>query len=438
MRRLSLLPFGPFLPTASELHRAGECPAPWALGLPEAEDAPSEWAEQGRLLHWAAELLSNGQGMIETLSRVLPEPNNPNAKPWPIVPIVEHVGTALERDFIDCKEGVDGVWHVEQGVKWRTDGLDDEAALCDREPGQRIRGWFSGTADLVYVRHDGVLVVADWKFGPREHVTGEPAKDSCQGFFLALAFCTALGITGSSDAVVVARFERRMVSEDEIETDAHDITWGELCRWRDVLAGLAERITSAVDAAPKLSAACGHCKAKAECPAWDQLEALVVVSIAEPSTDEFLALVSAPQTDGDVRTIHHAIEAGERLVGEWKRLREAYVLTHPEGVIVGLGLKLKAIPSKDREVLDTPEGLDAIERIVPGGVVFERKAGIGTIEKAIAAAVGKANITSTSDRNKTKKGETERVFAELAAVGAVIDKGKKLTVRIVRSDEKEY
>ncbi len=431
MRRLDLLPSGPFFPTASELRRAAECVAPWALGLPEAEGAPGEWAESGKRLHVYAEAIAwnarndNRRDM----------PNAANEAEYAIGGYVAH---AIAHDCVAAKPGP---WFVEQGIKWRPGVLEDEAALCDRKPGERLRGWFSGTVDLAYVRHDGVLVIADWKFGPREHVTGEPAKDSCQGFFLALAFCTALGITGSSDAVVVARFERRMVSEDGIEVDAHDITWGELCAWRDVLEGLARRITSAVDAAPKLSAACGHCKAKAECPAWDQLNGTVADAIvASRGERSSRMLFDVPETDDDLRTIHFAIEAGETWLAERKRLREAYVLTHEGGVIVGLGLKLKAIPSKDREVLDTPEALDAIERIVPGGVVFERKAGIGTITKAVGDNVKKENeaVVSPSRKNKTKVAELERVFGELAAAGAVVDKGKRLTVRTVRSDEKEY
>ena len=58
MRRLDLLPTGPFFPTASELRRAAECVAPWALGLPEAEDVPSEWAESGKRLHVYAETIA--------------------------------------------------------------------------------------------------------------------------------------------------------------------------------------------------------------------------------------------------------------------------------------------------------------------------------------------------------------------------------------------
>lgn len=461
MRRLSLLPLLPEFPTASELHRARECTAPWTFGLPEAEEAPGEWAEKGRLHHAFAEMLATGYAPSEDI--VWTDPFS-----FDLSTIDPVIGKALD-DAIrtDATSAKIGHWFVEQGVKWRTDGLDDEAELCKRRPGERLRGWFSGTADLAYVRADGVLVVADWKFGPMEAIRGEPAQDSCQGFFLALAFCKVLGITGSSAGVVVARFERRIMSEDGVEVDGYDITWGEMCEWAEVLgrneyelvdgrvrlrsdgdwnrvpaggkwrAGLSRLIEESTDAIPKISAACGKCKAKAECPAWNALESQTLVAITDPSTDEFLSLCQAPKSASDVRLLHHAIEAGEDLVKEWKRLREAYILTHPEGVEIGLGMKLKAIPSKDREIVDTQEGLDAIERIVPGSTYFERKATMKSIAKAARDAVGK-EIASSSDRAKTKDQKEKEAFDALIAAGAVVDKGKKMTVKVVRSDEKEW
>lgn len=425
MRRLSLLPSAPYYPTASELRIAGECVAPWALGLPESDET-NEWAEQGKRLHGVAEGIANGDMMFN---------DDCSEAVW------RHLVDALDNDKEMAKRRVPerfDAWHVEQGIKWRTDGFDDEAEFCERAPGERLRGWFAGTTDLAYVRHDGLLLIADWKFGPREHINGEPAKESCQGFFLATAFAAKLGIRGSGPSVVVARFERRMVSEDEIEVDGYDITQGELDAFAEQLRGLAARIDKAEGAMPKISAACGKCKAKMECPAWEALESHAMAVICDATSDRIDPFLRPPQSPEDVRLLHHAVTAGKAIVDEWEEWAKAYVLTHPEGVLIGLGMKLKGVPTKDREVVDTSEGLDAIERIIPGGVVFERKAGIGTIEKAISVLVDKANISSSSDKKKTKKAETERVFAELTAVGAVIDKGKKLAVRVVRSDEKEW
>lgn len=69
-------------------------------------------------------------------------------------------------------------------------------------------------------------------------------------------------------------------------------------------------------------------------------------------------------------------------------------------------------------------------------IEVQRKTGLGLIKAAARDSVDKT-IKSTADRDKSKKAAEERVFAELVAAGAVIDKGKKLTVRVVRSDEEE-
>lgn len=420
MRRLSLLPSSPEYPTASELHRMRECVAPVALGLPEVSET-SEWAEEGRRMHAMAEAVARG---VEWIDRMSPE----DISIW-----------RLLQDMIG-QDAVAAKWHtpahklfIEQGIKWRPGVLEDEVALCERQPGERLRGWFSGTADLVYVRADGVLVVVDWKFGPREHITGEPAKESCQGFFLATAFADLLSIRGSSAGVVVARFERRIVSEDGIEVDAVDITQGDIDAFAEQLRGLAERIELGVGAMPRISAACGKCKAKAECPAWDAQYA----GIIESSQHAHERLLIVPETNEDAARMHWAIDATEALLDQWKEWVKAYVLTHPEGVPIGLGLRLKAIPSKDREVLDTPEALDVIERIAsPGAIEVQRKSGIGRIAKALRDGAGR-DVSSAADRAKTKKAAEENGFAALVKAGAVIDKGKKLTVKIVRSDEEE-
>jgi hypothetical protein len=432
MRHLSLLPSSPFFPTASELRIASECVAQWALGFPEAEEAPGEWAEFGRRAHWGAQLLAEGQGMIEALARALPEPDaNYTQK---LAAILEHVEPMLERDLVECKGSSSGhsTWFVEQGIKWRPDGFADEAEFCERQPGERLRGWFSGTVDLAYVRADGVLVIVDWKFGPREGVEGEPAEDSCQGHFLALAFASKLGIRGSSAGVVVARFERRMVNEEGLEVDAYDITQGELDAFAEQLRGLTKRIVEAQGVAPRISHACGKCKAKATCPGWESLtSSLTFETMGMAVSTSFL-----PQAAEDAKALHFAIEAGERFIEGAKRVRDSYVLIKGP-VPVGLGMVLKAIPSKDREALDTPEALDVIERIAgPKAITVQRKTTLKAIAQAARDSVGK-NITSASDRDKTKKAAEERVFKELIEAGAVLDKGKKLSVRVVRAGEEE-
>jgi hypothetical protein len=420
MRRLDLLPSLPFFPTASELRIASECVAPWALGLPEAEEAPGEWAEKGKRLHAMAEAVARGAEWIDRMS-------------------LEDVAIwRLLQDMVG-QDATTAKWHtparklfVEQGIKWRPDGFADEAEFCERQPGERLRGWFSGTVDLAYVRADGVLVIVDWKFGPQEGIEGEPAEDSCQGHFLALAFASKLGIRGSSASVVVARFERRMVNEEGVEVDAYDITQGELDAFAEQLRGLAKRIMEAQGAKPRISHACGKCKAKAECPGWDSLTS----SLTFETMRMAVSTSYVPQTAEDAKALHFAIEAGERFIEGAKRVRDAYVLINGP-VPIGLGMVLKAIPSKDREALDTPEALDVIERVAgPKAITVQRKTTLKAIAQAARDGVGK-NITSASDRDKTKKAAEERVFKELIEAGAVLDKGKKLSVRVVRAGEEE-
>lgn len=419
MRRLSLLPSGPFLPTASELHRAAECVAPWALGLPESEEAPGEWAEYGRRMH----------GHSQSIALLDPHWRERATEAERL--ILRHVEGMVEEDRASIRISR-SVWCVELGIKWRTDGLDDEAAFCERRPGERLRGWFSGTADLVYVRADGVLVVADWKFGAMEHLR-EPADDSCQGFFLALAFCTLLGITASSDAVVVARFERRIVRGDGIEVDAYDITWGDVCQWRDALHGLAQRIGLQRVDDWRITEACNNCKSKAACPAQEAQREQAQRAIVRDVGD---ALRRPPQCPEDVHALHNAIEKGEHLTAEWKRQRDAWVLVNGP-VPIGLGLELKAVQQSKRSVVATPESMDLIEAVAGNGaIVVERSATCDSIKKAVRDAAGKG-IESTADRNKAKARAEADTFAKLIEGGAIRESGKTYVVREVRANETE-
>lgn len=425
MRRLDLLPSMPFFPTASELLRAAECVAPWALDLPESEDAAGEWAETGRRLHAAAECLVMQLVRHEHFSG-----NDETA--------LEHVLCMIDEDRLAARRFV---WpddksddlRAELGIRWRSDGFASEAQFVQRAPGERIRGWFAGTADLAYVRHDGVLVVADWKFGPRTKFVGERAKNHRQGWFLALAFATALEVSGSSRDVVVARFEARHVSESGIEVDGVDLTQGDLDDWAAALAGLAKRITSAVDAMPKISAACGHCKAKAECPAWTSMIRHVGLEIGGSAAG---SLYMPPASPDDVRVLHRAIDAGEHYVEEWKKWREAYVLVNGP-VALGMGIQLEAKPTSRRTVLDTPEAMDAVESVAgKAAIVVQRSATCDSIKKAVRDAAGDG-IVSTADRNKAKKVAEEQAFAALIAAGAIRESGKTYTVREVRAGETE-
>jgi hypothetical protein len=419
MRRLDLLPSAPFYPTASELHRAAECVAPWALGLPEVEEVPGEWTEMGRHLHEVAEEICAYKGERLPLlgaNKV----------------IGQHITEAVKADTLLLKRGADGVFYVEQGLQWRPGFPDDETRLVTRAPGERERGWFSGTVDLAYVRADGVLVVIDWKFGERTRWIGERAKDHAQLWTLALALATALGIRGSSENVIVARVEARHVNEDGIEVDGHDLTQGMIDAWADTLRKLARRIDAATDAAPKLSAACGRCRAKEACPAWAGL--LMDIMAHNSAT---ASLSGPPQSAYDVRLLYHAAEAAKSAIENWEQWVQAWCLVHPEGVEIGLGLKLQARERASRAVVQTSEAMALIEEVAGAGAIeVKRKSSIGVIEKAVKEAAG-AGITSKSDRDKARRAAVDSAIARLVEGGAIQEKGAKWGVVVRRSDGTE-
>jgi len=418
MRRLDLVHPVPGLPTASELHRARGCIAPWGLGLEEEADEPGKCAIEGRELHWWSE-----QAALCLLHEHPDPPANYAAR-------LDFVQAMLTQDIRSAKPET---WLVEQGIKWRPDGYGEEVERCERRPGARIPGWFSGTADLVYVRQDAVLVVADWKFGPREKWIGEPAEESCQGHFLALAFARLFEVSASSQNVVVARFERRMVSERGVEVDAFDITQGELDAFADWLRGLQKRILEGVGVVPEVSHFCGRCKAKLACPAWASLQDEVAERMAG-----YVGSVIAqgpPQSAEECGAIHHAITAGKGVLERWEKEREAYLILHPEGAPIGPGVAVRAVKSSRRKVVSTPEAMAIVEEIC-GPAALERKATLAGIEKAARDAAGEG-LSSRSDRAKAKKAAVEDVFAHLAAAGAVVDAGETYSVRICRADGTE-
>lgn len=407
MRRLSLLPHGPYLPTASELHRARECLAVWAYGLPESEESAGEWAETGRRCHRIPELIVDGyvpRAIVESAALKYA---------WSDV----QDAIRADRDAAKCIDWPDGVRvtvRAELGIKWRPGALEDEALQCKRAPGERLQGWFSGTADVVHVRHDGVLVVADWKFGPRAKYIDAKAKNHAQGWFLALAFSTLLEITGSSDEVVVARFEARYVGVDGIEVDGHDITWGEICEWRDVLAGIAKRIETQENALPRITAACERCKAKAACPAQVALE----VELLARASKDALALDEPPQTAEEARQYSIAIDKLKSMLDTAKEQYGAYLVLNKEGVSVGLGMrKIARVVSKP--VLSPSDVCTARIRDRFGEAAFASKPSLGRIEAAVRARPSLAftdlsdvPIKSAADWDKRKTTLREALRAE--------------------------
>jgi PD-(D/E)XK nuclease superfamily len=392
MRSLPILsPSKPGFPTASELYRARECIAPWALGLPEDRET-NEYAERGQRLHtFAAKLAVSLRGSVALNNWELCVAGAPNEDR----DILENVYASLS---IDASGANMSYWFVEQGIRYRP-GYPDVAEFVERDPGQRFEGWFSGTADLVYVRADGVLVVADWKFGRADQV--EPAEENCQLLFLALAFATALGITGSSDGVIVAHIELRFVDEDGVRVDGRDVTWGEMCAFADELGALAERIDAG--AAPKISHACGKCPSKAHCPAWEQLELALYGEALQSATD---MLLGPPRDAKRAQEYRNGIEALRRAREGLEERYRAFLVQNPDGVPLGLGMR-EVARKVERQNLITTEAAQATIRTKYGDGAFAAKPSLGRIR-----AVEKAKLTrpSKSDWSKRKEALDEELL----------------------------
>jgi hypothetical protein len=158
--------------------------------------------------------------------------------------------------------------------------------------------------------------------------------------------------------------------------------------------------------------------------------------MAEVHGTNIEALCRPPQSAEDVRALHHAITQAEHLAAEWKKWRDAYVLSVGP-VPLGMGLQLEAKPQSKRSVVDTPEAMDLIESVAgKTAIVVQRSATCDSIKKAVRDAAGEG-VVSTADRSKAKKAAEENAFAALIAAGAVCESGKTYTVRECRAGETE-
>jgi hypothetical protein len=142
-------------------------------------------------------------------------------------------------------------------------------------------------------------------------------------------------------------------------------------------------------------------------------------------------------SQGDARALYYAIEAAEGAVANWREWVRAWCLLHPEGIDIGLGLKLKAGEKSSRAVVQTVEAMTLIESVAgPNAIETKRKSSLGAIEKAVKEAAG-AGIVSKSDRDKARKKAVEDAFARLTEGGAILEKGARWGVSVVRSDGSE-
>ena len=427
MRSLPLLsPSKPGYPTASELYRARECIAPWALGLPE-ERTPNEYAERGRMCHTIADMLvcGNTAATIQASESVA-------GVAWSAVQDMIHADQSNAKCIV-WPDNIRVAVRSEVGIRYRP-GYPDVAEFVEREPGQRFEGWLSGTADLVYVRANGVLVVADWKFGRKDQCEpidgcGDEDDGNLQLLFLALAFATALEITGSSEGVIVARIELRFVDEDGMHVDGRDVTWGELCAFADELGALAERIDAGGSSLPRdpfewTSHACNRCASKAHCPA----PKTIGQSLLEAATKHVESMLSGPPRDAEhAREYRDGIKALEMARDDLEERYKAFLVQNPEGVPIGLGMR-EVARKVERPNLVLTEAAQAAIRAKYGEGAFVSRPSIGRIravkkaEKKTWSAADMRKLKADIDAELKKEG---LLLAPSVSTRAVIQQMKR-------------
>jgi hypothetical protein len=407
---------GPTYPSASALSLAAICVAPWSLGLPRDDDGGAD-AERGQRLHAATETLARGDVRYEHFSAA-----DERALEHVLAMLDEDHAAAIETQWPDGRRVR---LRAEVGVQWRLLDLGDEAQLVDRQPGEEAVGWFSGTADLAYMRQDGVLLVADWKFGPRQRYVAERARDHWQGWSLALFLCTALCIAAARPGDVVARFEARYVDEEGVLVDGIDITQAQLDAHAVELGRLAARIEAGDG--PRVGAACGSCKARAACPAMAGVVAEAVTRLGAALPPSLLRDV--PANHEQAAAAWAVVEAIEGAVPVMRRSLEAYARVAGP-VPLGMGRALEAKVSKVRETaLDTPEAIAAAAEVlgVEAGAFTRPTTTKGDLLRAWSARTGKG----------TTSADGRRVAKLLRKRGVLVEGAPSVTLRVVRPEDSE-
>lgn len=419
----------PPCPTASKLALAFACPASVILqhGVP---DEPSPDAEWGRLVHAGAEALANDMP-LETACDVAfravgREEFGVRAR---LFATLNQIAIVLNVDRLDGPRE----WHVEPGYAYnlRTGAV---RGPFKREPGDAGGPWeVPGSADLVFRRADGVLVVADWKpdMGKTARV-GSMAEDHHQLYFLALC---ASRVHGAGAGV---RVELRYYSEDGVRIDGAELDEADLALFEADLLSLAKRLAEYPVPVPGWHCEGRHCRARATCPATT---AIVGASALAPVLPELVRRM--PSDDDEYRALYTLLRAIDAWTPEARRRLDAYVLARPDGVEVAPGVKVKAIPQKQgAEVVDTPEALEklkdkalSITRSAADvgnmlAALFESKCttGLGRIDKAVRVATGKRG-------NDLKKARAA-FRAELAEAGVIREGTSVLRVQEVRDEER--
>ena len=141
-----------------------------------------------------------------------------------------------------------------------------------------------------------------------------------------------------------------------------------------------------------------------------------------------------PTTNRRRSRLYHAIEAAESAVERWRdearrgvvafRRRRDWPWTEAQG---GRKKRSRRCPNG---------GVVGVNRALPGAIEIKRKQPLGAIEKAVKEAAGAGIVSKVGPRQGSKKA-VEDAFARLTEGGAILEKGARWGVSVVRSDGSE-
>ena len=195
----------------------------------------------------------------------------------------------------------------------------------------------------------------------------------------------------------MARIELRFVDEDGVHIDAEDVTWGELCAFADELGALAERIDNGHGVEPKRSHACGRCKARKACPSWAALESMLATAVLE---DAYGMLSAPPEGAEHAREYRDGIRALERAKDDLEERYRAFLVQHPDGVPLGLGMR-EVGRKVERPNLVLTDAAQAKIREKWGDAAFVAKPSIGRIRAAEKAKLARPSKADWDKRKAT-------------------------------------
>lgn len=337
------LPIAPPCPTASKLALAFACPASVLLSR-DCPDKPSAAASWGDLVHRGAAWIYAGQSWIDTPSVSLPDEQSRFERQLRII-------EKQYKNDADIAPTV-GDWCVEAGYAYnlRTGKI---RGPFKREPGQTGDPWeVCGSADLVFRRNDGKLVVRDWK--PDDGKTARIADSSTHHQLWFLALC-ASRIHGFGAGVVV---ELAFYSERGIWIEATEITTSDLFKFESSLLELGTLLEDYPQPRPGWYCDGLYCPAHASACHASRALAEFTMQTVEPLPAELLR--RAAQTPEEARRQYEAL----RILRKVEPLLEQHVkaYAHARGPIpLSYGVEAFAKVTKGRDdVVDTPEGLAII------------------------------------------------------------------------------